>query len=609
MDRPAPLESLARHEDAGPTAFLGVERSVTGRRWELRRGEERTALALSQRHGLPDVVGRALAARGVTLDGVEDFLNPSLRRLLPDPAGFADMDAGVDRLVRAVENKESVAVFGDYDVDGATSSALLKRYFDALGAPLVVYIPDRIAEGYGPNLPALRRLRAQGVDLVVTVDCGVSAHEALSGARDTGLDVIVVDHHAAEATLPPAVAIINPNRLDDTSGQGQLAAVGVTFLLLVALTSALRSRGHFGDRQPPDLLGLLDLVALGTVCDVVPLSGVNRAFVIQGLKVMAQRRNPGLAALSDAAGIDEPPGAYHLGFVLGPRVNAGGRVGDAGLGAALLAGAEGAEAAEISRRLDALNRERQAIEAECLEQAIATVEEAEPAAHLVCAAGEGWHPGVIGIVASRLKDRYNRPACVVALENGVGKGSGRSVDGVDFGAAVIAARQSGLLMNGGGHRMAAGFTVAADRLAEFQAFLAERIAGQLDGSEIVPRMRLDGALTPAGASLDLIVALERLAPFGVGNAEPRFALTDARIAHADVVGRDHVRCRIAGAGGGDLKAIAFRVSDTELGAFLLSSKGGAPINLAGRLRIDRWQGRETPQLLIDDAAEVRQGAT
>ncbi|MDJ0686024.1 MAG: single-stranded-DNA-specific exonuclease RecJ [Alphaproteobacteria bacterium] len=604
MTSPAIVHPIRNPAPPSAPAFLGVERSVSGKRWEARSTDDRLGLALAQRFDLAEIVGRVLAGRGVGLEAAEAFLNPSLRSQMPDPSHLRDMDRAVTRLVTALKRGEQVAVFGDYDVDGATSSALLARYFETLGAPLRVYIPDRIKEGYGPNLSALRKLRDQGVDVVVTVDCGVTSFDALSGAKAAGLDVLVVDHHAAEPNLPDAVAVVNPNRLDDPSPHGALAAVGVTFLLLVALNRRLRAEGLFADRPEPDLRGLLDLVALGTVADVVPLVGLNRVFVTQGLKVMAGRGNFGLAALADVAGVDQAPGAYHLGYQLGPRVNAGGRVGEPDLGVRLLSGNDPNEAMRIARDLDRYNQERKALEAACLDEAVRQVEASEPSEHLIYAAGADWHPGVIGIVASRLKELYNRPACVVALTEGVGKGSGRSVAGVDLGAAVIAARQEGLLLNGGGHKMAAGFTVAEAGQADFIAFLEGRIAAQMDGAPITPRLGLDGALSVAGATLDLIDQLERLAPFGAGNAQPRFVLTEARIDHADVVGRDHVRCRLGGGGAGGLKSIAFRAADQELGAFLLSKRGGGPAHIAGRLQVDRWQGREQPQLIIDDAAPV-----
>src|SRR5215472_13116548 len=454
------------HDGAGGAgAFLGGERSVCGRRWRLRAGGAVEGQAIAERLALPEILGRLLAQRGIDRDHAPGFLAPRLRDQLPDPSHLLDMEAAAARLVRAVRDGETIAIFGDYDVDGATSAALLVRFFAAVGGRTRIYVPDRLREGYGPNTAALLRLRSEGVRLVVTVDCGTNAHQPLADAAEAGVEVIVVDHHVAEPLLPRAAAVVNPNRLDEESPHGALAAVGVAFLLVVAVNRALRQAGWYtGSRGEPDLLQWLDLVALGTVCDVVPLAGVNRALVAQGIKVIRRNTNPGLAALAAVAAIGEPLDAYHLGFLLGPRVNAGGRVGEADLGARLLATDDPALAADLAGRLDVYNRERREIEARTLEAAIAVVVGAAQSPVLAFAAGAGWHPGVIGIVAARLKERYERPACVVALADGIGKGSGRSIAGLPLGPAVIAARQAGLLINGGGHAMAAGFTVAAEKI-------------------------------------------------------------------------------------------------------------------------------------------------
>lgn len=588
-------------------AILGVERSLGGRRWQARSAgdpaaDERLGMAMAQRFGLPEIVGRLLANRGETPDSAGDFLEPSLKRALPDPSHLKDMDAAVERIAAALENGEPMAVFGDYDVDGATSAALLHRYFADLGVPLRLYVPDRIAEGYGPNAEALLRLHGEGIRLVLTVDCGISAHEPLAAAQAAGLDVVVLDHHVAEPALPPAVAVVNPNRLDEDSPHKTLAAVGVTFLLLVALNRALRGRGRFENRPEPDLMALLDLVALGTVCDVVPLTGLNRALVARGLAVMARRRNIGLAALADVARLSAPPGAYHASFVLGPRVNAGGRVGRADLGAQLLTADDPAEARRLAERLDGFNAERKAIERTVLAAAQEGAEaQAAEGLPLVLVAGEGWHPGVIGIVASRIVERTARPACVVALADGTGKGSCRSIPGVDLGAAVIAARQAGLLLNGGGHKMAAGLTVEAGRVDALHRYLCERVEGAVAAAGAVRTLGIDAVLTPSGATRALQEQIERVGPFGAGNPEPRFALSGARIAKADVVGDSHVRCFLADAQGGRLKAIAFRSLGEPLGDALLNAGGGA-LNLAGKLRADDWKGREDVQFLIDDGA-------
>lgn len=592
--------------DGGQAAFMGVERSLGGRRWRQRGGDERMGLALAQRLGVPEVLGRLLAARGVGLDGAESFLQPTLRELLPDPAGFRDMDKAVARVLQAIEGGEAIAVFGDYDVDGATSAALLHRFLAAAGIGVRLYIPDRMAEGYGPNAPALLRLKEQGVSVVITVDCGITAFAPLEAAAGAGLSVIVLDHHVAEPRLPPATAVVNPNRLDETAGHGQLAAVGVTFLFAVALNRALRAAGRYKDGRGPDLLQLLDLVALGTVCDVVPLTGINRALVAQGLKVLARRGNLGLAMLGDVAGLKEAPGAYHLGFVLGPRINAGGRVGAADLGVRLLTTEDPGEARALAQRLEDLNGERRVVEQAVLDAAIGQAEaQLKQERALLMAAGEGWHPGVIGIVAGRLKERFNRPTCVVAVAEGIGKGSGRSVPGVDLGSAVIAARQAGLLINGGGHAMAAGFTVAADGIADLGEFLNRRMTSA-DGAARQPLLDIDGMVSPAGVTVDLARLLQQVGPFGSGNPEPRFAVPDLRVIRADLVGDGHVKAVLVGADGARLKAIAFRSGGEPLGRALLAG-AGAPLHLAGNVRLNSWQGRDDVQLVVDDGVQVAGG--
>ena len=595
---------MADDSAADARAFLGVENSLSGKIWRARLDDDRAALALAHRADMPEIVARVLAARGVGVDEIDEFLHPSLRASLPDPAHLKDMDAAVERLMRAITDGETIGVFGDYDVDGATSAAVLVRFFEALGRPVLVYIPDRVREGYGPNIDGLMRLKDDGASVVVTVDCGITAHAPLAAAAEAGLDVIVVDHHVGEPDLPVACAVVNPNRIDETSPHGQLAAVGVTFLLVVALNRALRDAFWYGEgHAEPDLMAWLDLVALGTVCDVVPLTGVNRALVAQGLRVMARRANAGIAALADVARLDARPDSYHAGFVLGPRVNAGGRIGEAGLGVRLLTTNDAGEAAAVAARLDEYNRERQAVEAAVLEAAMADAEADQGC--VVMVAREGWHPGVIGIVAGRLRERFNRPACVVALDGNLGKGSGRSVPGVALGPAVIAAHQAGLLVNGGGHAMAAGFTVEAARLAEFKDFLADHIARQTDGAAPVAELRLDGALSPAAATVELIETLDRVGPFGAGNARPRFALTGVRVVKSDIVGENHVRCFLAApAGGTRLKSIAFRAAGTPLGAALLDT-AGTTLHVAGHLGIDRWRGNNAAQLMIEDAAPAR----
>ncbi len=586
-------------------AVLGVGNSLLGRFWLSSLADERKALALAQRLSLSELTARVLSARGVNMDAIPAFLDPKLRDWMPDPMVLADMEQGAERIAAAVMQGETIGILGDYDVDGATSTALLLRFFDSAGARAVVHIPDRIKEGYGPNTEALLALKTNHrVSLVITVDCGTLSFGPFSDARNAGLDLVVVDHHTAEPRLPDAVAVINPNRLDDRSGLGQMAAVGVAYLTVIAVNRLLRDAGWYGERPEPDLLQWLDLVALGTVCDVVPLTGLNRAFVTQGLRVMGKRGNIGLTALADKAGVDEPPACHHLGFILGPRVNAGGRVGASDLGYRLLSTRYRDEAWHLAETLDRLNKERQDLERSVLDQAVERVKRGGGPSAAIVVAGEGWHPGVAGIVASRLKERYNRPACVIALDaDGVrGTGSGRSVPGVDLGAAVIAARQAGLLTKGGGHPMAAGFSLSAKELPEFVAFLNERVGRIVAGRGLRATSIIDGALSPEAATLALAGELEKLGPFGSGNPEPRFVIPHARVSYADRAGGDHVRCVIAREGQrGGLKAIAFRVLETPLGGALLELSG-RPIHLMGRLRVNTWQGRSDPQFHIEDAA-------
>lgn len=587
-------------------AFLNVEQSYGGKRWRPRLEDDRAALAISQQLDLPDALGRILAARGVDVSEVEAFLDPKLRDLLPDPSHLLDMDRAVERIVAAINAGEKIGVFADYDVDGACSGSLLTKFFSAIGRDVTVYVPDRIAEGYGPNTPALMKLKEAGVSLVITVDCGTTAFTPLADAAAAGLDVVVIDHHVAEPQLPAAVAVVNPNRLDETSPVGQLCAAGVTFMVIVAVNRALRDAFWYGEgHNEPALMAWLDLVALATVADVVPLTGVNRALVRQGLAVMARRGNPGITALADIAKLEEKPEAWHLGFMLGPRVNAGGRVGEAGLGVKLLTTTDADAAAGIAMRLDRYNAERRDIEAAVLDAAMAQAErQATGDAPLILVAAEGWHPGVIGIVAGRIKEAFNRPACVVAIDGGLGKGSGRSVRGVELGPAVIAAHQAGLLINGGGHAMAAGFSVAEDRIADFRAFLADHIARQLAGARLTPDIGIDGALSPEGATVDLIEMLDAAGPFGAGNPRPRFVLPSVAPVNARIVGADHVSCFLAAPEGGTrLKAIAFRTAGTPGGEALLNARGGV-VHVAGHLNIDTWQGNRKPQFVIEDVARA-----
>ena len=594
--------------EAGRELLLGGKLSLKGRSWVRRSYDERLAAQISQRHDLPEVVGRLLAARGVDAESVDGFLDPSLRRNLPDPSVLLDMDAAVVRLLQALQRHEGIAVFGDYDVDGATSAALLERFFRAIGVGIRVYIPDRLKEGYGPNAAAMQRLAGEGISVVITVDCGIMAFEALEAAKGAGLDVIVVDHHKAEPRLPVSAAVINPNRLDDQSGLGHLAAVGLAFLLAVGINRALRQKGWYGEARPePDLKALLDLVALGTVCDVVPLKGLNRAFVCQGLKVMGRRGNQGLVALADVAGIEAAPTTYHAGFVLGPRINAGGRVGESGLGARLLAGEDPAGTAKIAEHLDALNKERQAIEAEVQAAAIEGIEAAlgpgGVPGPVIFAAGEGWHPGVIGIVASRLKERYGRPAFVLAIDGGEAKGSARSIAGLDIGAAVIEAARLGLLVGGGGHPMAAGLTVKTSKINSLQEFLETWSATRMSDEMLLRPYEYDAQLSIGGLSPGLMDQIEQVGPFGAGNPAPRFVVPGVILLKADIVGADHVRLIFGQADGQRLKGIAFRAAGEPLGQALLRGVGQR-WHLAGRVKKDEWYSPPRVEMILEDAASA-----
>ncbi|HUF57731.1 MAG TPA: single-stranded-DNA-specific exonuclease RecJ [Thermohalobaculum sp.] len=583
-------------------AFLDVARSATGRRWVGPGAEaERIGLAIAQATGRPEILGRVLAARGVAPEAAEAYLAPTLRDLLPDPSALAGMDAAAGRLARAVLKSERIAVFGDYDVDGAASAALLLDWLRRLGRDATVHIPDRIEEGYGPNVPAMERL-GRAHDLVVCVDCGTLAHAPVAAARAAGADVLVLDHHLAAETLPDATAVVNPNRADDASDLGHLAAAGVVFLALVAANRALRAAGRArGDL--PDLLDLLDLVALATVADVVPLTGLNRAFVRQGLVVLARRRRPGRAALADAAGLSAPPTCRDLGFVLGPRINAGGRVGRAADGVRLLAATDADEAAALADELCRRNAERRAIEAVVLEAAVAQVEARDPSAPLVWAAAPGWHAGVVGIVAARLKERYNRPAVVIGLDGGEGRGSGRSIPGIDLGSAVAALTAQGLLVHGGGHRMAAGLTVAADAVEPAMEALGARLARQGAGAAGPRDLRLDGALAPGGATPELIALLDAAGPFGQASPAPRLAFARVVPQGVRAVGEGHCRLRIAGGAGPALDCIAFRAAESGLGPLLEAhARSRTPLHLAGRLEIDDWGGRRRAKLTVEDAA-------
>lgn len=579
---------------------LGVERSLSGQAWRWRDADDGGSSLQPD-----DLVTRILLSRGAPRDRLDDFRRPSLRAFMPDPSVFADMDRAAERLADAVQRGEAVAVYGDYDVDGATSAALLIRVLRQLGRNARPYIPDRLLEGYGPSAEALVRLKREGADLVVTVDCGAQAFEALAAAHDAGLDVIVVDHHKCSTTLPIALALVNPNRLDESTeaaGHGHLAAVGVAFLLAAALVRTLRHRGYFADRAEPDLMSLLDIVALGTVADVAQLKGLNRAFVAQGLKVLGRRQNIGLAALADVARVNKMPGAHELGFAFGPRINAGGRVGEADLGVRLLTTEDPAEARDIAAELDRYNEERRAIEAAVTEQALELCG-ATANSPITVVAAPGWHPGVIGIVAGRIKERLGKPAIVIALgEDGTGKGSGRSITGVDLGAAVMAARESGLLLAGGGHAMAAGLTVAPDGVDRLAGWLAERLTDECAAAQDRRALSLDALLAPGGINARFADAIEEGGPYGHGWPQPRIATGPVRMIKADIVGTGHVRLVAAGEDGRSFKAIAFRAGDSDMGQALLAAGPGRKFWLAGRVKKDDWNGRDAAELHLDDAA-------
>ena len=588
--------------------FLGVERSATGRSWRDRldeRGQAR-ALTIAQRSGVPELLARVLAGRGVEADEVAAYLDPSIKRLLPDPHTLTDMAAASARLAHAVIHGESVAIFGDYDVDGATAAALLARYLRHCGLDPIVHIPDRIFEGYGPNVDAIRDFAERGVKLLITIDCGTTSIETLVEAQKLGLDVVVLDHHQADEELPPALAIVNPNRADDLSGLGHLAAVGLVFITLVALTRELRQRNFWTVlRGEPDLLSLLHLVALGTVADVVPLTGLNRAFVAKGLIALRRRDQIGLTALMDASRLSGPPVAWHLGFLLGPRINAGGRIGCADLGVRLLLEEDPSEAARIAAELDRLNRERQQIEIATVAQAEAEAMAAlglEEKGAVVVTAGQGWHPGVVGLVAARLKERYGRPAFAIALEpGGTGTGSGRSIAGVDLGLAVRRAVREGLLLKGGGHAMAAGITLKKDALAAFRAYLEDALAASVEVARRERGLAIDGAVSAGAVNLALVEMLARAGPYGAGNPEPTLALPAHTLSYADLVGENHIRARFKSGDGKIVNAIAFRAAGQPLGQALLDNRGRA-MHAAGHLAVDRWQGEERVQMRLVDVA-------
>ncbi|MFC3078180.1 single-stranded-DNA-specific exonuclease RecJ [Phenylobacterium terrae] len=592
-------------DGSGVSGYLGVTRSLSGRVWRERPADPELVRRHQLSLGLSEPLARALASRGIGADAGETYLNPTLKALFPNPSSFHDMDLAAEILVDALVRDRPVTVFADYDVDGASSAAQLVRWFRAMGKELPIYIPDRMTEGYGPSPAAFRRLRAEGAELVVTMDCGAAAHDAIACAAEIGLEVVVIDHHLMRGDIPKVAALVNPNRPDCASGQGCLAAAGVTFVLLAALNREARRRGLFEGRPEPDLRQWLDLAALGAICDVTQLVGFNRALAAQGLKVMSAWRNPGLKALLDVAKSQGPASTFHAGFILGPRINAGGRIGRSDLGARLLSTDDPAEAQALAAELDALNASRKEVEREVLEAAIRIVEQESNQADspLLLVAADDWHPGVIGIVAGRLRERYRKPAIVVGVDRAanVGKGSGRSQPGINLGVAVQAAYEAGLLLAGGGHAMAAGLSVRPEALPELREFLNEKLAEESAAAE--DGLEVDALITTRGAQRSLLAEFQQLAPFGPGNPEPVFAAADVRIERPMALRGGHVRVTLTDSSGGKLKAVCWRAEDTELGRRLLAE--GGSVHVVGKLKPDDWQGREGVELEIEDAADPR----
>jgi single-stranded-DNA-specific exonuclease len=604
--------SAAMAADGAPNlsspAFLGVERSLSGRVWRERPADLAVVREIQQRHGLTEPLARALASRGVTLEQAEHYLRPTLKALFPDPSTFTDMDRAAEILIDALEQGRPTMVFADYDVDGATSAALLVRWFRYMGVELPIYIPDRLTEGYGPSPAAFRKIREGGAELVVTLDCGAAAYDAIASAAKIGLEVVVIDHHLMREDPPAAAAVVNPNRPGCRSGQEVLAAAGVTFVLLAALNREARGRGLFTEERPqPDLRQWLDLVALGEVCDVTQLVGFNRALTALGLRTMGAWANPGLKALFEVGKGSGDPSVFHAGFILGPRINAGGRVGRSDLGAKLLSTDDPLEATALAEELDSLNTERKAVEAVVVEGAAAMLERGSnfnPDAPVIVVAGEDWHPGVIGIVAGRLRERYRKPVVVIGIDRAanVGKGSGRSQPGVNLGRAIQAAFEAGLLMSGGGHAMAAGLSIRPDAIPEFRAFLEERLAGEMEAVG-VEAVEIDALVQPRAANRALLDDFQRLAPFGPGNPEPMFALTQVRPERVSALKGGHVRLDLVGPTGDRIKAISWRSAETPLGQRLLA--GGGALDIVGKLKPDDYMGRNGVQIEIEDAHDSR----
>jgi single-stranded-DNA-specific exonuclease len=588
--------------------FLDVERSIGGRRWTPRLHDERLAQAIAERHELPEILGRVMAARGVGLDEAEAFLNPTIRSLMPQPSALKDMEKGATRLAEAITARTRIGIISDYDVDGVSSAAIFQLFLRAVGSDAIIHVPDRLTEGYGPSEHAVKLLKEQGCALLLTLDCGVLAHDPLAHAAELGMETIIVDHHQAGEVLPEAHAVINPNRQDDVSGFGYLCAAGVVMILVATVNKLLRAKGWYSETRPePNMLQWLELVALATVCDVVPLKGLNRAYVTQGLKIMSRRENAGLAMLSDIARLKRSPDVYALGFVLGPRLNAAGRVGHADLALELLTTRDKGRANQLAQELEQLNRQRQAIEMRVVDAAAIQAEASlgkEHRSSIIIVTSEGWHPGVVGLAAARLKERYQLPSFVLASnpKTGLASGSGRSIAGVDIGSATRAALEAGVIVKGGGHAMAAGLTVEIAKLVELRSFLEEKLAAAV-ANAVENSLQIDGALTASGATVDLIELLEQAGPYGSAHPAPVFAFPAHKVVYADPAGSDHIRCTLASADGTRIKAIAFRAMGTELGETLLTERK-LPLHIAGRLTIDEWGSKRVPSLQIEDIAAV-----
>ena len=588
--------------------FLDVERSISGRRWTPRLQDERLAQAIAERHELPEILGRVLAARGVGLDEAEAFLNPTIRSLMPQPSVLKDMEKGAERLAEAIIAQTRIGIISDYDVDGVSSAAIFQLFLRAVGSDAIIHVPDRLTEGYGPSEHAVKLLKEQGCTLLLTLDCGVLAHDPLAHAAELGMETIIVDHHQAGEILPEAFAVINPNRQDDVSGFGYLCAAGVVMILVATVNKLLRAKGWYSESRPePNMLQWLELVALATVCDVVPLKGLNRAYVTQGLKIMSRRENIGLAMLSDIARLKRSPDVYALGFVLGPRLNAAGRIGHADLALELLGTRDKGRANQLAQELEQLNRQRQTIEMRVVDAAAIQAEASlgkERRSSVIVVASEGWHPGVVGLAAARLKERYQLPSFVLASnpKTGLASGSGRSIAGVDIGSAIRAALDAGVIVKGGGHAMAAGLTIEIAKLADFRNFLEEKLSPAV-ANAAENSLKIDGALSASGATLDLIELLEQAGPYGSAHPAPVFAFPAHKVVYADPAGSDHIRCTLASADGTRIKAIAFRAIGTELGEMLLTERK-LPLHFAGRLTIDEWGSKRVPSLQIEDIAAV-----